>query len=160
MDELLQLKIWAGIVPQQQTAWSSGEGQRPGGPKMKDRVPARRDAVKEGIAGETGSSFQQAILTFEQAYEAMYLELRDIDNRVAEEFQEASGKQWKFLYKQQGFPVGTRDSYKDGEEIAYDDQPGDGPYGNNDGDGLERGPSGEDWSDMSDNMLGLAKQGR
>ncbi len=49
MDEILQLKIWAGIVPDQQKAWSSGEGQRPGGPKMEDRVPG----LREGHDSET-----------------------------------------------------------------------------------------------------------
>jgi len=47
MDEILQLKIWAGIVPQQQTPWMNGEGERPGGPLMSDCVPAPREKVTE-----------------------------------------------------------------------------------------------------------------
>ena len=45
--ELAQWKIWAGIVPQQQTPWQAGAGERPGGPLMSDRVPPQREKVTE-----------------------------------------------------------------------------------------------------------------
>jgi len=65
MDELQQLKIWAGIVPQQQTAWSSGEGQRLGGPLMFDRVPPPRETVAEDeIINEESFKSPQHMLTY------------------------------------------------------------------------------------------------
>ncbi len=55
-----------------------------------------------GVNEMTTTDFDRAFDNFERAYETMYIELRDIDNNMADNFQEVGGELWRFLYAEKG----------------------------------------------------------
>ena len=73
------------------------------------------------------------------AFENIYLHLKDVEPDKAEALLQAMNKVWLIL-------EGQDDDPDMADTFQYDDE--------------HRGPAGEDWSDMSDEMLQLARQGR